>query len=49
MSTHDFWQAVLYIHLLAMAFFIGGQIVFGLAVVPVLRGESDRERMRLPL
>jgi uncharacterized membrane protein len=46
MSEHDFWQAVLYVHLLAMAFFAGGQIVFGAAVVPVLRGDSDRERMR---
>jgi uncharacterized membrane protein len=45
-SEHDFWQAVLYVHLLAMAFFVGGQLVFGLAVVPVLRGDSDRERMR---
>lgn len=41
-----FWQAVLYLHLLAMAFFVGGQIVFGIAVVPVLRDERDRERMR---
>jgi uncharacterized membrane protein len=46
MSGHDFWQAVLYVHLLAMAFFVGGQVVFGAAVVPVLRGDSDRERMR---
>jgi uncharacterized membrane protein len=46
MSTHDFWQAVLYLHLLAMAFFVGGQLVFGAAVVPVLRGDADRERMR---
>jgi uncharacterized membrane protein len=49
MSRHDFWQAVLYLHLLAMAFFVGGQLVFGIAVVPVLRGdEADpaRERMR---
>lgn len=48
MNGHDFWQAVLYVHLLAMAFFLGGQLVFGLAVVPVLRGEGegDRERMR---
>lgn len=46
MSEHDFWQAVLYVHLLAMAFFVGGQLVFGLAVVPVLRGDADRERMR---
>jgi uncharacterized membrane protein len=48
-SEHDFWQAVLYLHLLAMAFFVGGQLVFGIAVVPVLRGdETDpaRERMR---
>ena len=46
MSTHDFWQTVLYLHLLAMAFFVGGQLVFGLAVVPVLRDAADRERMR---
>jgi len=49
MSTHGFWQAVLYLHLLAMAFFVGGQLVFGIAVVPVLRGdEADPagERMR---
>lgn len=46
MSEHDLWQAVLYLHLLAMAFFVGGQLVFGIAVVPVLRGDPDRERMR---
>lgn len=44
MST--FWQAVLYLHLLAMAFFVGGQLVFGLAVVPILRDDPDRTRMR---
>jgi putative copper export protein len=38
------WRAVLYLHLLSMAFFLGGQLVFGLAVVPLLR--DDRERMR---
>lgn len=41
-----FWQAVLYLHLLAMAFFVGGQLVFGLAVVPILRQDEDRTRMR---
>ena len=41
-----FWQAVLYLHLLAMAFFVGGQLVFGLAVVPILREGADRTRMR---
>jgi len=40
------WQAVLYLHLLAMAFFVGGQIVFGIAIVPILRDDPDRERMR---
>ena len=47
MSEHDLWQAVLYLHLLAMAFFVGGQLVFGLAVVPVLRGDPDPERTRM--
>lgn len=47
MSEHDFWQAVLYLHLLAMAFFVGGQLVFGIAVVPVLRGDPDPERARM--
>jgi uncharacterized membrane protein len=42
----DFWRAVLYLHLLSMAFFVGGQLVFGVAVVPLLRGEQDRERLR---
>ena len=40
------WRIVLYLHLLAMAFFIGGQLVFGLAVVPLLRGDGDRETLR---
>lgn len=43
----DFWQAVLYLHLLAMAFFVGGQLVFGIAVVPILRGDPDPERARM--
>jgi len=46
MSEHDLWLAVLYLHLLSMAFFVGGQIVFGVAVVPVERSAPDRERMR---
>lgn len=47
MSEHELWQAVLYLHLLAMAFFVGGQLVFGIAVVPVLRGDPDPERARM--
>jgi uncharacterized membrane protein len=48
MSEHDLWQAIFYLHLLAMSFFVGGQLVFGIAVVPVLRDDPDpqRERMR---
>lgn len=45
MST--FWQAILYLHLLAMAFFVGGQLVFGIAVVPILRGDTESERARM--
>jgi uncharacterized membrane protein len=45
-SEHDLWLGVLYLHLLAMAFFVGGQLVFAATVVPVLRGDPDRERMR---
>jgi|SRR5215218_5256888 len=41
-----FWQAVLYLHLIAMAFFLGGQLLLATAVVPALRGEGDREQLR---
>jgi uncharacterized membrane protein len=46
-SEHDLWQGVLYLHLLAMAFFVGGQLVFGIAVVPILRSDPDPERTRM--
>lgn len=42
----DFWIGVRWFHLLAMAFFVGGQLVFAIAVVPILRNDPDRERMR---
>lgn len=40
------WEAVRYLHLLAMAFFVGGQIVIAAAVVPVERQAPDSTRMR---
>jgi putative copper export protein len=40
-----FWNGVLWLHLLAMAFFVGGQLMLAGIVVPVLRGR-DRESLR---
>ncbi len=34
MSEADAWQVVLYLHLLAMAFFVGGQLFLAVVVVP---------------
>ena len=41
-----FWQAVLYLHLVAMALFLGGQLLLAVAVVPALRGEANRDQLR---
>jgi uncharacterized membrane protein len=46
MSEETFWTAVQYLHLLAMAFFVGGQLVVAAAVVPVERRFADRDRLR---
>ena len=40
------WQLVRWLHLLAMAFFVGGQLFLVAAVVPAFRGASERDRLR---
>ncbi len=40
------WRAVLFLHLVAMAFFLGGQLLLAAAVVPALRGDENREQLR---
>ena len=41
----DTWAVVLFFHLLAIAFFVGGQLMLAIVVVPALRGQ-DRALMR---
>src|SRR4051794_11488553 len=42
----DLWQAIRWLHVLAMALFVGGQLLLAVAVVPVERRFPDRERLR---
>jgi uncharacterized membrane protein len=39
-----FWRGVLWIHLLSMAFFVGGQLLVGAVLVPAFAGETDRSK-----
>jgi uncharacterized membrane protein len=38
------WTVIRFLHLLAMAFFVGGQIMLAVAVVPAVLGEGIRRR-----
>lgn len=40
------WQWALYLHLIAMAYFLGGQLLIAAALVPVERANPDPERLR---
>jgi uncharacterized membrane protein len=42
----DLWLAIRWLHVLAMAFFVGGQLTLAVAVVPAERGAPDRTRLR---
>jgi uncharacterized membrane protein len=42
----DLWQAIRWAHLIAMAFFVGGQLVIGTVLLPVVRQGGDPAVMR---
>jgi putative copper export protein len=42
----DEWTVIRFLHLTALAFFVGGQLMLAVAVVPALRGRADDATMR---
>ena len=41
----ELWELVRFLHILALAVFVGGQLIVAVAIVPVLRGRAD-DQMR---
>ena len=41
------WLAVRFLHVLGMAFFVGGQLMLAAAVVPSFKGATEGERARV--
>ena len=42
----ELWIFMRWLHLIAMAFFVGGQLFLAAMVVPVMRGGEDRTALR---
>ena len=44
--TVDEWTVIRFLHVVALAFFVGGQLLLAIAVVPALRGRDEDAAMR---
>ena len=42
----DEWTVIRFLHVVALVFFVGGQLALAVAIVPVLRGREDDSAMR---
>ena len=42
----DEWTVIRFLHVIALVFFVGGQLLLAVAIVPVLRGRDEDSAMR---